>query len=176
MAEGIMDDVPLQLTCFSFHNSYRINKSFIADLIRSEHTRNPSGIQLCSFEPSTHKIVFASSLEMKRTLDQLFQFASDITNCARMIRNDIDEAGIVIEKEQGHVGFHSLRHTFGSMLAASGVHPILEGFCAAGSMSLVVRFCTCDQPPESSLQSVTTPALDHWPSANYHFSDCPTHA
>ncbi len=46
-----------------------------------------------------------------------------ITNCARMIRKDIDEAKIKIEKERGHVGFHSLRHTFGSMLAASGVHP-----------------------------------------------------
>ena len=46
-----------------------------------------------------------------------------ITNCARMIRKDIEKAQITIEKERGTVGFHSLRHSFGSMLAASGVHP-----------------------------------------------------
>lgn len=46
-----------------------------------------------------------------------------ISNCARMIRKDLDEADIKIEAERGRVGFHSLRHSFGSMLAASGVHP-----------------------------------------------------
>lgn len=46
-----------------------------------------------------------------------------IGNCARMVRNDLDKAKITIDADRGTVGFHSLRHSFGSMLAASGVHP-----------------------------------------------------
>ena len=46
-----------------------------------------------------------------------------LSNCARMIRKDLKDAKITIDKDCGTVGFHSLRHSFGSMLAASGVHP-----------------------------------------------------
>lgn len=46
-----------------------------------------------------------------------------ISNCARMMRTDLEDAKITIHEDRGTVGFHSLRHTFGSMLAASGVHP-----------------------------------------------------
>ena len=46
-----------------------------------------------------------------------------LSNCAKMIRKDLTDAKITIDKDRGTVGFHSLRHSFGSMLAASGVHP-----------------------------------------------------
>ncbi|MCK5611857.1 site-specific integrase, partial [Candidatus Pacearchaeota archaeon] len=43
---------------------------------------------------------------------------------ADMLRADCKAAGIECEdKGQGKLDFHALRHTFGSMLAASGVHP-----------------------------------------------------
>ena len=45
-------------------------------------------------------------------------------NMARMLREDLQEAGINPEDNgQGKLDFHSLRHTTGSLLAASGVHP-----------------------------------------------------
>jgi len=41
-----------------------------------------------------------------------------------MIRADCEAAGIDCENNgQGKIDFHSLRHTTGSLLAASGVHP-----------------------------------------------------
>lgn len=41
-----------------------------------------------------------------------------------MIKEDFDASGIdYIDTGRGKLDFHSLRHTFGTMLAASGVHP-----------------------------------------------------
>jgi len=45
------------------------------------------------------------------------------TNMARMFRADIETSGIEIDSQRGTLDFHSLRHTFGTLLAASGVHP-----------------------------------------------------
>ena len=45
------------------------------------------------------------------------------TNLARMFRADLDSAKVKIESDTGLIDFHSLRHTFGSLLAASGCHP-----------------------------------------------------
>ncbi len=42
---------------------------------------------------------------------------------ARMLRSDLKEAHIEFENASGKVDFHSLRHTYGSMLAKAGVHP-----------------------------------------------------
>ena len=43
---------------------------------------------------------------------------------ADMIRADCEAAGIDCEDNgRGKIDFHSLRHTTGSLLAASGVHP-----------------------------------------------------
>jgi len=44
-------------------------------------------------------------------------------NMADMLRADLAAAQIEIDPERGQVCFHSLRHSFGTMLAASGVHP-----------------------------------------------------
>lgn len=45
-------------------------------------------------------------------------------NGAEMLVVDLKAAGIPVVDESGRIlDFHSLRHTFGSMLAASGVHP-----------------------------------------------------
>jgi len=46
-----------------------------------------------------------------------------LTNLARMIRKDLKAAGVEVDPDRGGVGFHSLRHTFGTMLAVAGVHP-----------------------------------------------------
>jgi hypothetical protein len=44
---------------------------------------------------------------------------------AEMLRKDLDAAGIDWHEDEAGtiIDFHSLRHTFGTMLAASGVHP-----------------------------------------------------
>lgn len=43
---------------------------------------------------------------------------------ARMIKEDLEQAGLSYKDDQGRVfDFHALRHQFGSMLAAKGVHP-----------------------------------------------------
>ena len=46
-----------------------------------------------------------------------------LTNMARMFRKDLADAGIEIEADRGKVEFHGTRYTFGTMLAAAGVHP-----------------------------------------------------
>jgi integrase len=46
-----------------------------------------------------------------------------LTNLARMLRKDLQAAGVEIDPDRGVVEFHSLRHSFGTMLAAAGVHP-----------------------------------------------------
>ena len=46
------------------------------------------------------------------------------SNFANMLRDDLIAGGINPEDQgRGKVDFHSLRHTFGTLLAASGVHP-----------------------------------------------------
>ena len=43
---------------------------------------------------------------------------------AKMLKEDLEEAGIEYQDDSGRfVDFHALRHTAGSLLAASGVHP-----------------------------------------------------
>ena len=42
---------------------------------------------------------------------------------AAMFRADAQAAGIDLDPERGLWDFHSLRHTFGTLLAAAGVHP-----------------------------------------------------
>jgi len=42
---------------------------------------------------------------------------------AKMFQADLVAAGIEQKNDRGIVDFHSLRHTFGTLLAASGVHP-----------------------------------------------------
>ena len=45
-------------------------------------------------------------------------------NMARMLRQDLTDAGIDSKDDgTGKIDFHSLRHTFGTLLAASGLHP-----------------------------------------------------
>jgi len=46
-----------------------------------------------------------------------------LSNLARMIRKDLKAAKIEVDPDRGVVEFHSLRHSFGTMLAAAGVHP-----------------------------------------------------
>ena len=42
---------------------------------------------------------------------------------ANMLRADLAVAQVEIDPERGQVCFHSLRHSFGSMLATSACHP-----------------------------------------------------
>ncbi len=46
------------------------------------------------------------------------------TNLAKMLRADLREAGISYQDDQGrYLDFHSFRHTFGTWLTRTGVHP-----------------------------------------------------
>jgi len=58
----------------------------------------------------------------KLPLAQAFKMPC-LSGMAKMFRADIEAAGIEIESQRGILDFHSLRHTFGTMLAASGIHP-----------------------------------------------------
>jgi len=64
------------------------------------------------------KMCFESKLPHTQALKMPYN-----TNLARMLRQDLKSAGVDIDSNRGLVDFHCLRHTFGSMLAASGVHP-----------------------------------------------------
>ncbi len=55
---------------------------------------------------------------------QAFRIPNDHKKAAQMFRADVEAAGIAYRDASGLVAdFHSLRHTFISNLAASGVHP-----------------------------------------------------
>ena len=50
-----------------------------------------------------------------------------VCNISRMFRKDLGAVGIAsADTGSGKLDFHSLRHTFGTMLAACGVHPKTE--------------------------------------------------
>ncbi len=62
---------------------------------------------------------------------------------AKMLREDLAAAGIEPDDEDGRVDFHSLRHTFISRLARSGVHPKLAQILARhASISLTMNTYT----------------------------------
>jgi len=88
--------------------------------LSGQHTKNGQDASL-PLKPATAeklKAFFGSKLPQAPAFKLCYK-----TNMARMLRKDIQDAGIEIEPDRGMVNFHSLRHTFGTMLAAAGVHP-----------------------------------------------------
>jgi len=72
--------------------------------------------------------------ELARDLEQYFSDNPAMPNArafskmwkaggANMLKHDLKGAKIKYETDEGFADFHSLRHNFGSLLAASGVHP-----------------------------------------------------
>ena len=61
----------------------------------------------------------------KRKADELlFPNMPDIRFLARILRKDLEAAGIPYKDQEGHVvDFHALRHTYATNLTRSGVHP-----------------------------------------------------
>ena len=83
------------------------------------HTKNKKDVEM-PLRPDTAeelKTYFAGKMPNV----QAFRLPSKY-NMAEMLRKDIESAGIKIEG-RGNVDFHGLRHTFGTHLAAAGVHP-----------------------------------------------------
>lgn len=62
-----------------------------------------------------------------------------------MLRQDLDAAGVDWrQNERGEIiDFHALRHTFGTLLAASGVHPkTAQDLMRHSSIDLTMNFYT----------------------------------
>jgi integrase len=83
---------------------------------------------------ATQSITKELSIEFERWLSNKLPAASVFTgtckrehlttHTSRMIKADLERAGIPFIDEQGrYFDFHSLRHQTGTLLAASGVHP-----------------------------------------------------
>jgi len=88
--------------------------------LSGEHTKNGKNAEI-PLKPATAeklRVFFGSKLLQAQAFKLPFT-----TNMAKMFRKDILDAGIEIEPDRGKVNFHGLRHSFGTMLAAAGVHP-----------------------------------------------------
>ena len=88
--------------------------------VRSDDTKNSKGATLplrADTEEQIRRFV-AGKIPQAR----VFNLPSP-GNMSRMIRADLRAAGIEPENDKGILDFHSLRHTFGTLLAASGIHP-----------------------------------------------------
>lgn len=66
------------------------------------------------------------------------------TTTAQMLKADLADAGIVYVDDAGlYADFHSLRHTTGSLLAASGVHPkVAQSIMRHGDINLTMSLYT----------------------------------
>ncbi len=109
--------------------------------ISSTHAKNSKEATL-PLKRGTAKLV-QSHISIKKPQVNLFEKMADPSSVARMLRKDCADARAAwIEQavspqqrsermdstflqnnDSGHIDFHGLRHTFGTMLAASGVHP-----------------------------------------------------
>jgi len=92
--------------------------------VESQHTKNHKEAVL-PLRPDTAaelKQFLAGKLPSVKAFGGTYKSLTDKT--AEMIKADLAEAGISYCDESGrYADFHSLRHTTGSLLAASGVHP-----------------------------------------------------
>ena len=62
---------------------------------------------------------------------------------APMLKEDLKSAGIEFKTEEGVVDFHSLRHTFGTLLAKSGVMPqIVQKLMRHCDINLTLKYYT----------------------------------
>jgi len=88
--------------------------------VRPEDTKNRRGASLPLRADTAERL--KSFLAGKLPNAKAFRLPNP-GNMSRMIRGDLVAAGIEPKNDRGVVDFHSLRHTFGTLLAASGVHP-----------------------------------------------------
>ena len=102
----------LTVSLFDFDNQLVI--------LGGNYTKNKQDVSLPirSDTAAMLKELFAGKLPSARA----FRLPSKY-NMADMLRADLAAAQIEIDPARGQVCFHSLRHSFGTMLAASGVHP-----------------------------------------------------
>jgi integrase len=89
--------------------------------IKAEHSKNRQESVLPLRKETS--AIMQTFLFGKLPTTQVFPMPSKY-NMADMLRADCEAAGIdSTDRGRGKVDFHSLRHTTGSLLAASGVHP-----------------------------------------------------
>ncbi len=89
--------------------------------INAEHAKNRKSSTL-PLRKDTAKQMKAA-LRMKHPQAKVFKLPSKY-NMAKMLRKDLETAGINWkDNSQGRIDFHALRHSTGSLLAASGAHP-----------------------------------------------------
>ena len=104
-------------------DSLRVNDFDLANghvTLEGDHTKNHKDTTI-PLRKSTVELIrksFSGKLPKAKAFKMPY-----LTNLARMIRKDLKAAGIEVDPDRGVVEFHSLRHTFGTMLAVAGVHP-----------------------------------------------------
>lgn len=66
-----------------------------------------------------------------------------VVSLARMLRQDLEAIGIEQKDSAGRIAdFHTLRHTFVTMLARSGVHPnVAQKLARHSSIGLTMMTC-----------------------------------
>ncbi len=80
---------------------------------------------------------------------------------ATMFRYDAQEAGIELDPDRGLWDFHCLRHTFGTMLAASGVHPkTAQALMRHSNISLTMDLYTHSLPDLEATAINSLPNFD----------------
>ena len=106
--------------CIPNHNARRVGATRRSNSSNNRSARSPNA-----------RNAFAS--------DSAHVFPCAVTHATR--RRDFKRAGITPENDDGHADLHSLRHTFGTRLAAAGVPPAkLQRLMRHATVELTMRY------------------------------------
>ncbi len=99
--------------------NFNFENNFVT--INAEHAKNCKTSILPLRKDTAEQI--KTFLRLKHPQAKVFKLPSKY-NMAKMLRKDLEAAGINCkDNSQGRIDFHALRHSTGSLLAASGAHP-----------------------------------------------------
>ena len=119
--------------------SFRFVNDRAAVTVQSGHVKNKKAITI------TLKPTVAAALRQfllgKPAGVPLFPLPE--LHAAKMLRRDLEAAGIEYETAEGCVDFHSLRHTYATLSAEAGVHPkTLQRLLGHSNVNLTMKYYT----------------------------------
>jgi len=119
--------------------SFRFVNDRAAVTVQSGHVKNKKAITI------TLKPTVAAALRQfllgKPAGVPLFPLPE--LHAAKMLRRDLEAAGIEYETAEGCVDFHSLRHTYATLSAEAGVHPkTLQRLLGHSNVNMTMKYYT----------------------------------
>lgn len=129
---------------------------------KSKFTKNKTTDEL-PLRPATAALLREHARKLESPDSRVFNMP-DSTHTAKMLRQDIELAGIAYEVDGEFADFHSLRHTFVSNLVAGNVHPkIAQKLARHSTITLTMDRYSHLQGDDSRNAIAALPDLDERP-------------